>query len=135
MEVRLDDIQIPVEQSKSVIDSIFQLDRLDQLAKKSTFVAVAHAEAIMLANYVILAQSEIVLEQIELFGFTITAETFPPTFEGKMDALALVFSHVAGKLDATMNAINASQWMNSMDFIGDIAVAALRGPRTAPKKS
>jgi hypothetical protein len=131
----LDKVKTLSNLANKIIDSIFQLERLDELSKKSTFVAVAHAEAIMLINYVILSRSEIVLEQIELFGFTITAETFPPTFEGKMDALALIFSHVAGKLDATMNAMNASQWMNSMDFIGDIAVAALRGPRIAPKKA
>ena len=126
--------------AQKVIDSIFQLERLDELAKKSTQIALAHAEAIMLANYVILAQSTIKLEQLEIFGVTLTAKEFPPTFTGKLDALALVFQHTAGKLDATINANNAKVWFNAIDFVGDIAQAALQGSRvsqtvTTPKKT
>ena len=119
--------------AQKVIDSIFQLERLDELAKKSTQIALAHAEAIMLANYVILAQSEIKLEQLEIFGVTLTAKTFPPTFTGKLDALALVFQHTAGKLDATINANNAKVWFNAIDFVGDIAQAALTGTRVSQR--
>ncbi len=109
-----------------VIDSIFQLERLDQLSNRSTQIALVHAEAIMLCNYVILSQSEIRLEQLEIFGVVIAAKTFQPDLRGKLDALALVFQHTAGKLDATINANNASTWFNSMDFITDIATAAIR---------
>jgi len=106
-----------------VIDRIFQLDRLDALARQSMFVRVAYAEAICLINYVILAQSTIHLEQLEFLGITIASKEFKPTLQGKLDALSICFSHVAGKLDTTMNTMNASTVLNSLDFIGDIAAA------------
>jgi len=114
-----------------IVDNIFQLDRLDDLSKGSIYVRVAHAECICLINYVLLAQSEIQLEQIELFGITLTAQTFPPTLEGKLDALSLIFAHVAGKLDDTISTMNASTVLSSVDFIADIAKAALTGTRVS----
>ena len=131
MSTSLDKLGNISKVAQKVIDSIFQLERLDELAKKSTQIALAHAEAIMLANYVILAQSEIKLEQLEIFGVTLTAKTFEPTFTGKLDALALVFQHTAGKLDATINANNAKVWFNAIDFVGDIAQAALTGSKVS----
>ena len=118
-------IKSAADVASELISQIFQLKRLDELAKQSAVVSMAHAEAIMLANYVILAQSEIQLEQLEVFGITITAKTFQPNFQGKLDALALCFGHCAGKIDQAINIMAASQILGNLDFIRDITMAAL----------
>jgi len=113
------------ELATKIIDSIFQLDRLDALSKKSMFVTMAHAELICLINYVILSQSTIKLQQIEVFGYVLAAKEFEPNLNGKLDALALCFSHVASKLDNMVGSEALSQVMQSMDWLGDIAKAAI----------
>jgi len=118
------------EFAEKLIDKIFQLDRLDALAASSAIVRVAHAEMICLANYIILARSEIVLQQVEILGWVIAAETFPPTFEGKVDALSRAFAHVAGKLDDALSTQNLARVLAELDFIGDIAKAATPRTRT-----
>ena len=115
--------------AQTLIDRIFQLDRLDSLAASSAIVRVAHAEMICLANYIILARSEIVLQQVEILGWVIAAETFPPTFEGKIDAMSRAFAHVAGKLDDALSTQNLARVLAELDFIGDIVKAAV--PRTS----
>ena len=116
--------------ANGLIDRIFQLDRLDALARNSAIVRVAHAELIMLSNYIILSKSPIVLQQFEVFGFVIAAETFPPTFDGKIDALAKAFAHVAGKLDDAISTQNLARVLAELDFIGDIVKAAVPTTRT-----
>lgn len=111
--------------AENLIERFFQLDRLDELARGSSFIRIAHAELICLANYVILAQEEILLEELEIAGWTITGHRYPPTLEGKTNAMSKVFGHVASKLDMALNTTNFARVLAELDFIGDIAKAAI----------
>ena len=116
---------------QDVVSSIFQLDRLEELARKNSLVQIAYAEWIMLSNYVILTMNKtIVLENFEIMGVVITGKEFEPDLEGKLNALALCFAHCAGKLDMALSVDNFRNAMVGVGQISDIAKAVLSAGST-----
>lgn len=113
---------------QSWISQTFQLERLDQLAKGSIFLRVAYAELIGNINYALLHEPASGDEMI-----VIAQIAYPLTLPGRKAAIAESFRHFANKLDDFLSTSNTARILGSMDFVGDIASAALRGQRTTQR--
>ena len=116
---------------QDIVSSIFQLNRLEELAEKNSLVQIAYAEWIMLSNYVILTMNKTIeLENVEFLGVKISGKSFEPDLEGKLNAMALCFAHCAGKLDMALSVDNFRNAMVGVGQISDIAKAVLSAGTT-----
>ena len=60
-------------------------------------------------------------------------QRYPLTPSGRKAAIAESFRHAANKIDDFLSTTNVAILLAEMDFIGDIAVAALRRSRTTQR--
>ena len=105
---------------KKWVDQTFQLDRLDHLATKSVFISAAYSELIANINYCML------MEDIkEMRHITIANIAYPVTMQGRKAAIAESFRHMANKLDDFLSVANITSILGSIDFIADVAKAAV----------
>jgi len=118
----LDKIKEIEKTASSIIDGIFQLDRLDRLAQGSSFLRVAYAELIANVNYAVLHEPQVDDPNVSI---VIANVSYPLTPAGRKGAVAESFRHFANKLDdflSTTNALaicgyrNDVWWMRSAAF-------------------
>ena len=122
----------PEERVKDIIESLFQMERLDRLCMGSVFLRVAYAELIGNINYAILAQRQDdphAPSNPEVSSILVGNIQFPITARGRFGAAAQSFRHFANKLDDFLSTANASSVLGSVDFVSDIARAALTGSK------
>lgn len=118
----LDKIRAIEKSATTIIDSIFQLDRLDKLALGSSFLRVAYAECIANINYAILHEPQ---EGDPNVMIAIGGVRYPLTPAGRKAAVAESFRHMANKLDDFLSVANIATILGELDFIADIAKAAI----------
>ena len=124
----------PEERVKDIIESLFQMERLDRLCMGSVFLRVAYAELIGNINYAILAQRQDDPHDPsnpEVTSILVGNIQFPITARGRFGAAAQSFRHFANKLDDFLSAANVSTVLGSVDFVKDIAMSTLTGTRVS----
>lgn len=122
----------------NVVEVTFQLDRIERLSQGNLFLKIAYAQLIGNLNYAALHQR--VSEGDPLAGIRIASINYPFSPQGRKAAMAESFRHFASKLDDFLSTANIAAVLGSIDWVGDIASAALRGSRVTqrvrlPKKS
>jgi len=130
--------KVPVNKILTVLDEIvaktFQFKRLDELADKNPFVQLVYSQLIAHLNYVILRTPG----DPEAFdskhtydsNITIADLTFDgSTWEGKMNASAEAFRHMANKLDDVLSIDNISSILTAIQA-GEIAKTAIGAAST-----
>ena len=110
------------EDVSKIIDEIFQLERLEELAKGNTFVRAAYAQCIAHINYALLQQPN---PENPGLRITISDVTYPLTLDGRKGAIAESFQHMAEKLDQYLNINNVASILGQLDFAADIAKSML----------
>ena len=117
---------------KEIIESTFQMDRLDRLCMGSVFLRVAYAELIGNINYALLCQRQDTPHDPSnpaVSSILIGNIQFPITARGRFGAAAQAFRHFSNKLDDFLSVANVSTVIGSVDFMSDIAKAALTGSK------
>lgn len=125
MSNQLAKIKSLTEFADDMISQLFQLERLDKLAEGSVFLKVAYAGLIGNINYAILHNKT---EIDGSAGIVIANITYPFTLEGRKAAIAESFRHFSNKLDDFLSVTNITAILGELDFIADVAKAAI--PKT-----
>lgn len=107
---------------KEIIESMFQFERLDALSKKSSVVAIVHAELVCNINYALLDQPgtrEVLIGEATP-TIDIGGRHFEYDLESRLAAIAQAFRHSAVKLDQVITAETLADIMGALDFLPDI---------------
>lgn len=115
---------------KGIIKDVFQFQRLDDLADQNPFVAITYAQLVAHINYAILRiGGEGVDEHITIAGITFDGSTL----QGKVNACAEAFRHMANKLDDVLSTTNISSILTAIQA-GEIARTAIGATRLSVKQ-
>ncbi len=120
---------------QKIMSDLLSLKRLEKLAEKNQFIAIALAEALMHVNYHLLswdAPTKMVIVSSPIIPIPYTKE-FPLTIEGKLAGIGQSFAHSAGKLDMIISTDAVNKLVGMGEIAADIAKAVLGASRVAQK--
>ncbi len=129
------DILKNVIEVKKILEDLISLNRLEKLAEKNQFIAMAYAEALMHTNYHILswdAPTKMMVTMAILGPVQVPVQkTFPLTIEGKLAGIGQSFAHSAGKLDMLLGTKAVTDLVGMGEVAADIAKAVLGASRVS----
>ena len=125
------DVLKNVVEFKKILSDLLSLDRLEKLAHRNQFIAMAYAEALMHVNYVILTWDRDVHFGGWLEGWTGQTKSFEPTFDAKLSAVGFAFAHSAGKLDNLLGTAAIKEITGMAEVAADVAKGVLSASKIA----
>jgi len=117
-----------IVETRKILEDLLSLDRLEKLAEKNQFIAIAYAEALMHVNYHLLTWDKDTWMKVGT-----DTRWFPLTIEGKLAGIGQSFAHSAGKLDILLGTAAIQQITGMGEVAADIAKAVLGASRVAQK--
>lgn len=101
---------------KNILDKMFSMDKLEALAQKNPMCAIAYFQLLTGLNAVILTPEPNMMKHTWDI-FDVFTEVIPDTLDGKLKAIAVVFSHVSKNMDALFTTTVLGNLLSKTDLM------------------